>query len=72
MEVAKGAPIEAPGSADKAEAGKPPKMEKAQIESCEAARVNGETAMVKRVIGYYGDALSETANTKLLTITAGV
>ena len=64
VEVAKGSARDATRSDD----GKG--VEALQMESCEAARVNGETALVKRIIGYYGDALSETENTKLASTNA--
>ena len=64
VEVAKGSPRDAARSDD----GK--RVEAAQMESCEAARANGETALIKRIIGYYGKSLTETGNLKLTSAEA--
>ncbi|MBU2575450.1 MAG: hypothetical protein KKH28_15390 [Elusimicrobia bacterium] len=65
VEVAKGAPRQATRSDDNTTG-----VEKAQMESCEAARANGENALVKRIIGYSSDGITGTENLALVSADA--
>lgn len=64
VEVAKGAAR----AAARSEEGK--SIEALQMESCEAARTNGEATLVKRIVGYSSDGITGTENLALLSAGA--
>ncbi|MBI4802912.1 MAG: hypothetical protein HY796_10355 [Elusimicrobia bacterium] len=61
-EVAEGSPRDATRLADNSTG-----VERAQMEACEAARTNGETALVKRIVGYSVNGITGTENLALVS-----